>query len=109
MAKHIEVPEIWYPNQRVIRSVIQGVISSIPTIIAIIGIVNDTWPAEWLAATLTLGLAIQGALARIMSLPGVNDWLTKIGAGSIPKSEVDQVVREANADLQAKISREGLF
>lgn len=88
MAKHASTPPIWFPNQRVIRTVIQGVIGALPTVVAIIGILDDTWPAEWLAASLGLGVAIQGVLAKVMALPGVNDWLTTLGAGSVPASEV---------------------
>ena len=92
MSKHAAVPVVWYPNQRVIRTVIQGVIGALPTVVAIVGILNDTWPAEWLAATLGLGIAIQGVLAKVMALPGVNDFLTSLGAGSVPKSAVETSV-----------------
>lgn len=108
MSKHALTPQIWFPNQRVIRTVIQGVIGALPTVVAIVGILNDTWPATWLAATLALGVAIQGALAKIMALPGVNDWLTGLGAGSVPASVVDGLVSQATADREAAAAREQL-
>lgn len=106
--KNLSAPPIWFARQRVIRTVIQGVIGALPTVVAIVGILNDTWPAAWLAATLALGVAIQGALAKIMALPGVNDWLTTLGAGSVPASEVDSLARQATADRDAAAAREAL-
>lgn len=110
MSKHaaaILAPK--FANQRVLRTLVQGLIGSIPTIVAIIGIVHDTWPAEWLAVALGVGVAIQGALAKIMALPGVNEFLISVGLGSAPKADAEQYLREVNADEQAKIAREGLL
>jgi hypothetical protein len=78
MGKHIAVQRVWYPNQRVI-----------PTVVAIVGILAAQWPAEWLVGTLAASVAIQGVLAKIMAVPGVNEWLTGLGAGSVPRSVVE--------------------
>ncbi|MFJ3489099.1 hypothetical protein [Leifsonia aquatica] len=73
------------PHQRVIRTVVQAVIAGVPTVVAIIGVVADQWPAEWLVATAGVAVAIQGALARIMAIPAVDAWLTGLGLGSAPR------------------------
>lgn len=85
MAKHTAPAPIWYPNQRVIRSTIQAIVGAVPTVVAIIGIIAAQWPSEWLVVTLGVGVAIQAVLTKIMALPGVNDWLTGIGAGTVPR------------------------
>lgn len=87
MSKHVST--IWYPNQRVLRTIVQAVVAAVPTIVAIVGILADQWPAQWLVATSAAAVAIQGVLARIMALPGVDAWLTGIGLGSAPKSAAD--------------------
>lgn len=73
------------PHQRVIRTVVQAVIAGVPTVVAIIGVVADQWPAEWLVATAGIAVAIQGVLARIMAIPAVDGWLTGLGLGSAPR------------------------
>ncbi|WP_162819107.1 hypothetical protein [Leifsonia aquatica] len=73
------------PHQRVVRTVVQAVIAGVPTIVAIIGVVADQWPAEWLVAAAGVAVAIQGALARIMAIPDVDAWLTGVGLGSAPR------------------------
>ncbi|OJX73982.1 hypothetical protein [Leifsonia sp. 71-9] len=75
------------PHQRVIRTVVQAVIAGVPTIVAIIGVVADQWPAEWLVATARTAVAIQGVLARIMAIPAVDAWLTGLGLGSAPRAD----------------------
>lgn len=32
---------------------------------------------------------VMGLVARIMAVPGVNEWLTKLGLGSVPRSNID--------------------
>lgn len=73
------------PHQRVIRTVVQAIIAGVPTVVAIIGVVADQWPAEWLVAAAGIAVAIQGALARIMAIPGVDAWLTGLGLGATPR------------------------
>jgi len=74
------------PHQRVIRTVVQAVIAGVPTVVAIVGVVADQWPAEWLVATAGIAVAIQGLLARIMAIPAVDAWLTWLGLGSAPRA-----------------------
>lgn len=89
MSKHSTVAAtIWFPNQRVLRTIVQAVIAAVPTVVAIIGILADQWPAQWLVVTSAAAVAIQGVLARIMALPGVDAWLTGIGLGAAPKAAV---------------------
>ncbi|WP_223690120.1 hypothetical protein [Leifsonia poae] len=86
MSKHTAVSgAIWFPNQRVIRTVLSGIIAAIPTLVVIAGVLADQWPVQWLLATVAALVAIQGVLTRVMAIPGVNAWLTGLGAGSAPR------------------------
>lgn len=92
MGKHRTPPSlIWYPNQRVIRTVLSRLVAGIPTGVAIIGIVAAHWPAEWLLAAAAASISLQGLVTKIMAVPAVNAWLTGVGAGSVPRSATDDV------------------
>ncbi len=92
-----EVPPIWFPVQRVLRTILQALIVLVPAAnalaLAIVDYLNtqtDVTVPGWVFLVLNgviIGSAfMMGLVARIMAVPGVNDWLTKIGLGSIPKS-----------------------
>ena len=85
MSRHASGGGIGSPHQRVLRTVVQAAIAAVPTVVAIIGVVADQWPAEWLVATAGIAVAVQGLLARIMAIPGVDAWLTGLGLGAAPK------------------------
>lgn len=78
--------KIWYKNQRAIRTIIQAVVGAVPAVVALIGILADAWPSEWLTGALAVGVAIQGVLARIMANETINAWLIKYTPfGSAPQ------------------------
>lgn len=89
--------QIWYPIQRVLRTVVQALTATLtiwagfqlvaPQILAELAkILPGSWIA-WLAAAIAGISAVAGVLARIMAIPAVNRWLTKIGLGSVPRTE----------------------
>ena len=91
------VPAIWFPIQRVLRTIIQALIVLVPAAnalaLAVVDYLNtqtDVTVPGWVFLVLNsviVGSAfVMGLVARIMAVPGVNDWLTKIGLGSVPKS-----------------------
>ncbi|KQW07668.1 hypothetical protein ASC66_01315 [Leifsonia sp. Root4] len=78
---------LWYPNQRVLRTTVQAIVGLIPTFVAILLILADQWPAQWLIAAAGVGVSVQAALAKIMALPAVDAWLTEnTGIGSAPRA-----------------------
>lgn len=90
-------PPIWFPVQRVLRTILQALIVLVPAAnalaLAVVDYLNtqtDVTVPGWVFLVLNgviIGSAfVMGLVARIMAVPGVNDWLTKIGLGSIPKS-----------------------
>jgi hypothetical protein len=76
MSHASNTPSIWFPNQRVLRTLATRIVSGIPTGVAIVGILAAQWPAQWLVLTATFGIGVQTALTKIIALPGVNAWLT---------------------------------
>ncbi len=94
MAVDIEVQDIWFKSQRVLRTLFQVGIPSfitfaavLPVIINALGLPVDGPVYLWLIAAAGVVTAVAGALARVMAIPAVNQWLTKVGLGSVPKSE----------------------
>ena len=94
------VPPIWFPNQRVIRTVLQTVASSLVTVAGLAAFLavfapqlleaaREILPPSWYAwCVVAIGVVgtVSGVLARVMALPAVNAFLAKFGAGSVPLS-----------------------
>lgn len=91
---HVE--KIWYQGQRVIRSILVAAPTTLVTLNLSLPLLASAFnspdvPAEVyvLVNGIVLGmLAIIGILTKIIAIPAVNAWLTKLGAGSVPKSTV---------------------
>lgn len=92
------VPPIWYRAKRVIRTVVQVVISGAllwgtvqlvaPQVLdELAKVLPGSW-IVWLTGALAFLGVVAGVITRIMAIPQVNAWLTKIGAGSVPASAV---------------------
>lgn len=87
---------IWYKAQRVLRTIVQVILAflSVWAVIAVIApqiltelttILPGPWVA-WLAGLVAAVTGIAGALSRIMAIPQVNAWLSRLGLGSAPRS-----------------------
>lgn len=92
----LPVPDIWYKAQRVLRTVVQFLVVAVPIAnLAAASIIDylqtqenvtvPGWVYLWLNAILAGSALIIGLIARFMAVPGVNEWLTKIGLGSVPE------------------------
>lgn len=92
-------PEIWYKPQRVLRTIVQALIILIPLAngVAAAGaaylqeqthLTIPAWVFLVLNAVVAVTAVVMGLVARLMATPGVNDWLTRVGLGSVPKSAV---------------------
>lgn len=100
-----KVPEIWYKGQRVLRTGLQVILSflSVWAVVAVIApqildelakILPGSWVA-WLAGAIASVTVVAGVLTRIMAIPAVNDWLTKIGLGSVPPTAPEATENES--------------
>ncbi|NQX26824.1 hypothetical protein HQQ81_05595 [Microbacteriaceae bacterium VKM Ac-2854] len=77
MTHKLETPRIWYPNQRVIRTVFTAVVGLVPVVAIVLGILADQWPAEWLVAAAGASLSVQAVLTKVMANETVNAWLIR--------------------------------
>lgn len=94
-------PEIWFKPQRVLRTIVQALIILIPlangVALAAAGYLQEQthlvipgWVFLVLNGVVAVTALVMGLVARVMAVPGVNDWLTRIGLGSVPKSAVSE-------------------
>lgn len=100
MSKHAAVPEIWFKSQRVIRTVLVNLVVILPVVNISLPLVVDAFTGNGVPAEVTILvnaivagiLIVTGVVTRIIAIPAVNDFLTKLGAGSVPKSAVETSV-----------------
>lgn len=85
----METPEIWFKGQRVLRTAFTTILTALPIIPQIVAIVQGQWSAEWLTPVAIQAVAINSALTAIIAIPAVNNFLTKIGLGSVPRKAVE--------------------
>lgn len=94
-------PPIWFKMQRVLRTIVQALVVLVPIVnglaLAAAAYLSEqtdvTVPPVvfvWLNAVIAVTALIMGLVARLMAVPGVNDWLTRIGLGSVPRSAVEK-------------------
>lgn len=83
------VPDIWYKGQRVLRTLFTTLVTILPLIPQVIAIVQGQWDAAWLTPVAVQAVLINTALTRIIAIPRVNAWLTKVGLGSVPRSAIE--------------------
>jgi len=98
------IQPIWFPNQRVIRTVLQSTASTLVTLAGLAGFlvlftpqlleaIREILPPSWYAwGVLAIGVlgTISGVLAKVMAIPAVNAFLTRFGVGSVPASQLPQ-------------------
>lgn len=93
------IPDVWFPAQRVLRTIAQALIVLVPVVNGIAVAVGAYLTEQtditvhptvfvWLNAIIAVTAVIMGLVARIMAVPGVNDLLGKVGLGSVPKREI---------------------
>jgi hypothetical protein len=114
MADHekttISVEPIWFATQRVLRTLVQVGIPAfitlagvLPTIISALGLPVNSTVYLWLLSAAAVLTAVAAALSRVMAIPAVNEWLTHIGLGSVPRAAAQ---RQAAAQQVGEVSPE---
>jgi len=87
----------WAKTQRVFRTVFQVLTATLsvwagfaviaPQILdELAKILPGPW-VVWLASVIAAITVVAGVLSRIMAIPAVNAWLTRVGLGTVPKRE----------------------
>lgn len=96
----MNTPEIWFKGQRVLRTIVQALVILVP-IVNGVGLAGAAYLREQtdvvipasvflvLNAIVAVTALLMGLSARIMAVPGVNDILTRVGLGSVPRSRVE--------------------
>jgi cyanate permease len=113
--KNISVDEIWFARQRWVRTAVQTALAFLVglggsvallqvTAPQVIDAIKDVLPPAavgWVASAFVVVIGIASALAKIMAIPVVNEWLTRIGLGSVPKEAAQ---RQAVAERVGEVS-----
>jgi len=92
------LPEIWYKAKRVLRTAFATLLSalSVWAVVALVApdvlaelakILPESWIA-WLTAVVGGITVVAGVITRILAIPKVNDWLSFIGLGSVPRDQL---------------------
>ena len=91
-----QVEHPWRATLRTGVAVLLGLAVVLPAIWAIIGdelaAVGWAVPEPWaaiIAAVVTGCVVASSAITRIMAIPQVSDWLTRLGLGPTPQGEVE--------------------
>lgn len=105
--KNIAVDDIWFATQRVLRTIVQVGIPAFITFAGVLPVIINALDFDvdgqvylWLVSAAAVLTAVAGALTRVMAIPAVNEWLTHIGLGSVPKSVAKEQAAAQSQDLQ---------
>ncbi len=87
--------QVKYPWRAALRTVLAYVVAAGIVVPAVWSIAQDTLagylsPEVVTAAAWTVGLivAVSAFVTRVIAIPQVNDWLTKLGVGAAPATAV---------------------
>ena len=90
--------KIWFPLQRAIRTAVQVIIAAAAILATTVVVapqilvaIQDVLPGPfvaWLTGAIAVLAGISAAVARVMAIPAVDDWLRRFGAGSAPSGAV---------------------
>lgn len=108
--QQIDVQEIWYQGKRVLRTIVQVVVGA-AAVLAVVVIVApqvldaiaDVVPGPvlaWLTGAVATLAAVSAALTKIMAIPKINELLTLIGLGSVPKTVAKETAAAKSPELQ---------
>lgn len=95
------IPPIWFKTQRVLRTIVQAVVVLVPILNGLAlaaaaylseqtSVILPGWVFVALNGIIAVTAVVMGLVARLMAVPGVNTWLTKLGLGSVPRSAVEK-------------------
>lgn len=106
----IDVQEIWYQGKRVLRTVVQVVIGaaavlSVVVVVApqVLDAIADVVPGPilaWLTGAVASLALVSAAITKVMAIPKINELLTLIGLGSVPKAVAQEQAAAKSQRLQ---------
>lgn len=108
--QQIDVQEIWYQGKRVLRTVVQVVVGAAAVLAVVVVVapqvldaIADVVPGPvlaWLTGAVATLAAVSAAITKVMAIPKINELLTLIGLGSVPKSVAREQAAAKTPDLQ---------
>jgi hypothetical protein len=108
--KSIDVQDIWYQSKRVLRTVVQVVVGAASVLAVVVVVapqvleaVADVVPGPvlvWLTGAVATLAAVSAALTKVMAIPKINELLTLIGLGSVPRSVAKESAAAKSQTLQ---------
>lgn len=95
-AASVAVPEIWYKGKRVIRTLLVTLPTLLVMLNASLPLVASAFQVDGVPAAvygvvngaIVAILVVVAVLTRLIAIPAVNTFLTKLGAGSVPASHL---------------------
>lgn len=106
----VDVQEIWYQGKRVLRTVVQVVLGAAAVLAVVVVVapqvlaaVADVVPGPvlaWLTGAVATLAAVSAALTKIMAIPKVNELLTLVGLGSVPRAVAKESAAAKSPELQ---------
>ena len=109
-----EAKIVWFPNQRVVRTVLQSVAGIVLAAVALFAAIAVFAPGilaeleailpptayAWLVGFIAVCAAISGALSKLMAIPGVNAWLISHSPfGTAPQSSIIDAGASSNGPV----------
>lgn len=108
--QQIDVQEIWYQGKRVLRTVVQVVVGAAAVLAVVVVVapqvldaVADVVPGPvlaWLTGAVATLAAVSAAITKVMAIPKINELLTLIGLGSVPKAVAREQAEAKSPELQ---------
>lgn len=106
----VDVQAIWFQSKRVLRTVVQVVIGAAAVLTVVVIVAPQVLEAiagvvpgpvlAWLTGAVATLAAVSAALTKIMAIPKINELLTLIGLGSVPKSVAMETAAAKSQELQ---------
>lgn len=94
----MNVPAIWFKTQRALRTAFAVLTTLLafwaafalvaPQILDELALILPGPWIAWLTAAIASVTLVAGVITRVMAIPTVNAWLTRIGLGSVPRSKL---------------------
>jgi hypothetical protein len=84
MADHRSTSQTKYPWRATARTVLEFIVGAAVAAPVLYTAITNQSPEQAVGAGL-IALSVSAAITRVMALPFVNEWLTRLGLGAEPK------------------------
>lgn len=91
--------QVAYPWKATVRTMIQVAVPTLGALALVLGYINDAFPelppevSAWIVGAAALLVSLAGLITRVMAIPAVEDFLTKLGLGATPANTITGTVQ----------------